>query len=66
MACRQRDDLIAPTDEERVISDEERISAPLSNASKRQIQFTFSGGIQEIQAQVENACCRFQVFRLSL
>ena len=49
MACRQRDELLAPAVEERIGADEERTSVQLDERAKGSIDLTFRAGLQDNQ-----------------
>jgi hypothetical protein len=66
VACRQRDNLIAPAAEERVGADEQCSGSELRNCRKCRIEVALAAGVEDLDLLPECARCRLQVSRLGL
>src|SRR5206468_4767584 len=51
MACRQRDELLAPAVEERIGAEDERASTQLDEGRKSCVDLAFGGGLHELELQ---------------
>src|SRR5262245_43913273 len=64
--CRQRDDLIEATAEERIVVDKKRIGPLLDERCERSIEVAVAAGSQHTNLPPEGASRRLQAFRLGL
>src|SRR5439155_25144432 len=62
----QRKQLIAPSVEERIAADEERVDPLLDEAREGRVDLAVAARVLDVEMQPKYACCRLRVARLGL